>query len=59
MLCKNAARDTYCKRHNLTGKDSRSPSRFITSKEAANEFVTIFKSFLAVYQGYLQKGAKT
>ena len=58
LLCKNAAKDAYCERHNLFGKDRKTPSRYITSEESAKEFVALFKLFLAIYQGYLKNGVR-
>jgi hypothetical protein len=54
MVAREMARSAFKERHNQMR--SVHPSRYIATEAAADEYVGLYKAFLAVYQNYLQGG---
>ena len=55
-MCSAAVRDAFKEKHLLTqGRKNLGPATYIRTQQDAEEYVSLFKSFLDVWQSYLKQ----
>lgn len=54
-VCQAITRSAFREKHEVRGPNN-TPARYVDTEEKAGEYIALFKEFLTVYQGYLQRG---